>query len=354
MRQIGEKLHELGCYPKRGESEYWNITSIRRVLTSEIYVGHYYYNRRSCKKVRGEKTKSGKTKRTYEFRDPKDWIMFEVPAIVDEVIFEMAQKIKESNKKLANGVKHEYLLRSLLKCGECGHSWICTSYKTSKGSTPIYRCNNKYLRKFTGTTIGCSTRSIRADLLDKYVWDQITELVLNPDVLFQLSAMKEDSSAATIKNSLEAVSAQIAAKEKEKNKTKIMFIHETITEDEMIADMKRINKEMETLNKQAEEYASLLNAKTRRLKSTDMVKKMIASIRQGIEDERRGIKALSLREKRSVVDMLVNEIIVEFQGEEVVLTYIGIIDELLKKRMAESASAEGIEHCDLRLQPQEV
>jgi hypothetical protein len=85
-----------------------------------------------------------------------------------------------------------------------------------------------------------------------------------------------------------------------------------------------------------------------------MVKKMISAIRQGIEDEEQGIKPLSLREKRSIIDMLVNEIIVEFQDEEVVLTYIGIIDELMKKQVADSIASEDIKHCDLGLQHQEV
>jgi site-specific DNA recombinase len=354
MRQIGEKLRELGCYPKRGESPYWNNTSIRRILTSEIYIGHYYYNRRVCKKVRGEKTKAGNTKRTLEFRDPKDWIMLEVPAIIDEATFEMAQKVKNSNKKMANGVKNEYLLRSLLKCGECGYNWVCTSYKTKAGPTPIYRCNNKYLRKYAGTTQGCSTRSIRADLLDKYVWDQITELVLNPDVFLRLSAMKDDSSTASIRNTLAAVESQIAAKEKEKSKVRTMFMRDAINEDEMAASMSRIKKESDALNNQAEEYNRLLTASARKLKSTDMVKKMIASVGQGIEDEKQGIKTLSLREKRSIIDLLVNEIIIEFQGDEVVLTYIGIIDELLQKRIAESAATKDIPEVIACLQPQEI
>jgi hypothetical protein len=82
-----------------------------------------------------------------------------------------------------------------------------------------------------------------------------------------------------------------------------------------------------------------------------MIKTMVAFIGQGIEDERQGIKTLSLREKRGIIDMLVKEIIIEFQGEDVVLTYVGIIDELIRKKIADNDAAAtvagGTNCCDL-------
>lgn len=343
MRQIGEKLCELGCYPKRGESKYWSASSIRRILTSEIYVGRYYYNRRKFTKIRGEKTSGGKPKRKYEYRDRSDWIEVEVPAIIDEVLFEMAQQLKDRNRKVFSGnVRHEYLLRSLLRCGKCGHSWVCTTYPGDHGKTyPVYRCNNKYPRKYGSEIQGCDARTIRADMLDGYVWNQIKELVLNPDVFLQARARREDASAATLRRTLDAIEKQIAGKEKEKEKIKRMFIIEVISEDEMRSDVARVNQEIERLQAEAEKYENLLNARTKNLKSIDIVNRMLNAIKQNIESEEGDGRALSFREKRNILEMLVNEIIVEFQGEEVVLTYVGILDELLKKKLSDCRN-EGI------------
>jgi hypothetical protein len=188
-------------------------------------------------------------------------------------------------------------------------------------------------------------------MLDNYVWSQITELVLNPDIFLQLSALKDDSSDVAIQNALGAVKAQILVKEKEKEKTRIMFMRDAITEEEMSVGMAKINKELDILNKQVDEYAGLLTSNSRKLQSADMIKTMVAFIGQGIEDERQGIKTLSLREKRGIIDMLVKEIIIEFQGEDVVLTYVGIIDELIRKKIADNDAAAtvagGTNCCDL-------
>jgi site-specific DNA recombinase len=51
LREIGEKLYELGAIPKRKESRNWSASSIRRILSSEIYIGKYYYIRRKSQKV---------------------------------------------------------------------------------------------------------------------------------------------------------------------------------------------------------------------------------------------------------------------------------------------------------------
>jgi site-specific DNA recombinase len=44
-------------------------------------------------------------------RDEEDWILIEVDAIVDEVLFELAQTQKVKNTKKSGNVKNEYLLK---------------------------------------------------------------------------------------------------------------------------------------------------------------------------------------------------------------------------------------------------
>ncbi|WP_342548706.1 recombinase family protein [Paenibacillus sp. FSL P2-0089] len=44
LRQIGDRLYGK-VKPKRAESSNWGASSISKILTSEIYIGKYYYNR---------------------------------------------------------------------------------------------------------------------------------------------------------------------------------------------------------------------------------------------------------------------------------------------------------------------
>ncbi|MDT2255529.1 recombinase family protein [Paenibacillus larvae] len=128
IRQIGEKLVELGAIPKRKESRSWSASSIQRILTSEIYIGRYYYNRRKTGKVKGQKTPSGSNRKLLEWRKEEDWIRVEVPAIIDTGIYEQAMQQRQRNRKKSGHVKESYLLRGLIRCGECGRSWQATSY----------------------------------------------------------------------------------------------------------------------------------------------------------------------------------------------------------------------------------
>lgn len=144
MREIGDKLYMLGAIPKRGESKNWHASSINRILSSEVYIGNYYYNRRKTSKKRGEKTQSGNPRITYSIRDESEWIRVDVPAIIDEHLFELAQKQRINNTINSGNIKHNYLLRSLIKCGHCGRAWQCTFYSGRKnkktGEKERYYC----------------------------------------------------------------------------------------------------------------------------------------------------------------------------------------------------------------------
>ncbi|WP_373285928.1 recombinase family protein [Marinithermofilum abyssi] len=154
IREIGNRLYQLGARPKRSNT--WNQTSISRILSSEIYIGRYYYNRRQRKRVQGEKTATGNKKYMYSFRDPADWICVKVPAIIDEATFELAEKQRNKNKTYAGGNrKYPFLLRSMIKCAKCGRTWQSTTYSgrmdkiTGERKKYLhYRCPNQYPRKY--------------------------------------------------------------------------------------------------------------------------------------------------------------------------------------------------------------
>ncbi|MGB9792983.1 MAG: recombinase family protein [Thermacetogeniaceae bacterium] len=346
MRQIGEKLCELGCYPKRGENRYWSASSIRRILTSEIYIGRYFYNRRKFSKVRGEKTSGGRPKRRYVYRERSEWVEVEVPGIVDEALFEMAQRQREKNRKAFSGnIKNEYLLRSLLRCGKCGHAWVCTTYPGKKGKTyPVYRCINRYPRKFGGDKIQrCDARTIRADLLDEYVWNQIEELVFCPDVLFKALQNREEANAAALKENLKAIECQIMAKIRERERLKRMFVLEVISEDEMNRSLARVNLEIERLRKEAGKYMKLLDDREKNIRKSCFIQLLGAVLHKRVVDGGAGEKAaLPFRLKRNIVELLIDEIVVEFRDEEVVLSYVGVLDELLKNRLLGSSSIRNV------------
>lgn len=92
-----------------------------------------------------------------------------IPAIITRGEFEMAQDRMERSKRTygVNHAKYPYLLSGLITCGDCGGA-ICGVTVTSKGHKyPRYVCGNKRKEKC------CHMPDVKADVLDKYVYDQI-------------------------------------------------------------------------------------------------------------------------------------------------------------------------------------
>lgn len=353
MRDIGEKLYTLGATPKRGESKNWSASSIRRILTSEIYIGKYYYNRRKSMKVRGEKTVSGNTKRTYEYRDPSEWLTIEVPAIVDSGLFNLAQQQKVRNMKVLSGnTKYEYLLKSLLKCNCCGRAWDSTTYSGSKSDKKylVYRCSGKIPRKYGEGVEKCATSvsSIRADVLDEYVWKKIIEVILNPDNFIQSFKNDGKKSLETIEKTVLALEKQLQQQERAKEKVKKMYISELISDEEMTKDMNKINNTVKELHIEIEKHRQQMNHLDTKNLTFERIKDLFLTVKKTINEEP---DKLTFQKKRQIVEMLVDEIIVETEGDDVTLTYVGLLHDMKRDLAGRKAKSENIVSCS---QHQEV
>lgn len=331
MKQIGESLYLMGAVPKRAESKQWSASSIGRVLTSEIYIGKYYYNRRSTKKIKGEKTASGKAKKTYTMRNKEEWISVDVPPLIDLGTFELAQKKKQTNfTRTGRNVKHHYLLRSLIKCSHCGRVWEATSYpgkakNGEKKSYPIYRCANKYPKRYGEGVEKCDIPVIRTEILDEYIWGIIVKVLNNPEHLKNDLSKKDSHATDELMNLKNIFEKQVEEKEKEREKIKFMFRKGVIEEDELEADMITLNKEVKRIQGELgrlEEKISLLN---RQSMSEDVIKVMVSKYQEVLNNE------LAPEVKRRIVENLIDEIMIRYDHEkkQFSLSFYGFLNRMV-------------------------
>ena len=120
-------------------------------------------------------------------RRPRDqWIPLAVPAIVDEELFDAAQRVSYDNSKWSprRTEPERWLLRGLVKCGRCGVSVSCHKMRGRNGAFHYYYyCRNHDPLRAGGEHRRCPERNIRADELDAFVFDQVRITMLRPDVL---------------------------------------------------------------------------------------------------------------------------------------------------------------------------
>jgi site-specific DNA recombinase len=112
-----------------------------------------------------------------------------VPAIISEETFEAAQRVKRDNSvfSLRRTTPHTWLLRGLVVCGRCGvKAGVFQSSSSADGGTRrnrYYCCSNHDPIKAGGPEKRCTERRIRADELDGFVFEQVREILLRPDLL---------------------------------------------------------------------------------------------------------------------------------------------------------------------------
>ncbi|MBH8597307.1 recombinase family protein [Thermoactinomyces sp. CICC 10523] len=338
LRQIGNCLVQLGVMPKRKESKHWHQSSINRILTNEIYIGIYRYNRRKTKKLKGEKTKSGNPKKTYDYRDESQWVSVEVPAIIDKSLFGLAQEQRRKNLTNSGNVKHEYLLKGMIRCGHCGRIWSGTTYTGRKNKQTgrrekyrCYRCPNKNPRKYGEGVMKCPTQTLRAELIEDYIWNLILQMLTDREEIRIQIEKSPNSLDHQIKDTIEVLKERIDKKKKEREKVKIMFRRELISEEEMIQDLSVINKELKALKTEVDKLQKHLSENLKNQEAKERVKKVMAYLEKLVNSE----TDVPFEKKRMIIQSLIDEIILTFSenNEQCEITCVGYLDTLMGQKM---------------------
>ena len=114
---------------------------------------------------------------------PDEWIEIPVPSIVSEEVFELAARRLEDNKRFASRrTKEPSLLQGLIACQNCGYSYYRASTRTCKRKLYYYRCVGSDKHRFEEGRV-CDNRPVRQDYLDELVWNHVTALIADPQLI---------------------------------------------------------------------------------------------------------------------------------------------------------------------------
>lgn len=180
-----KKLNSLGFRTKKGSE--WTKNSITSIVRNEKYTGVYIYNRSAKKDPRGHRNNHKNKTNTEIVR-----IDGGMPAVIDKEIFERVQeKLKERKNSVTVTTKTTYLLAGIVKCS-CG-SAMHGNRRRAKRITSLglkekpeyvsYRCG---CRKNKSSMV-CDNPEIRKEYLEEYVLTELEKIVLNDNVIDELS-----------------------------------------------------------------------------------------------------------------------------------------------------------------------
>jgi site-specific DNA recombinase len=178
-------LHEMQIPAVRG-GEFWNVASVRCILTNPAYTGQVYVGRTHSLKSQQRRSAVhpvGKAGQSSSKAPPEEWVLVAtIPAIVEHQLFEQAQIKLSHNQSVAsrNNTVHQYLLRGLVSCGICELS--CTGRQLSPGYH-YYVCTGKTDVIYSRLNERCPARYIPAHQLDELVWKDLCEILIHPEII---------------------------------------------------------------------------------------------------------------------------------------------------------------------------
>jgi len=204
LRQILRRLNFGPWFPRCGRRP-WSTSTVHHILSDPVYTGTAYSNRYEYRPARKPRSrKPGYAGMGYRVIRPREqWIAIPVPPLVDQEIWDRAQAQLARNATLSfrNNKKHNYLLRCLLTCGGCGLAMHGVSQKGAKGALRYYKCAGKDCIA-TARPAPCSRAHVKADDLERTVWDHVRSLLGDPDrLLAQFQAFADEAGQAAARGS---------------------------------------------------------------------------------------------------------------------------------------------------------
>ncbi len=188
VRAIAIRLIESGVPTPKGRVRQWATSSLDRILRQEAYVGTLYYNRRtelpsSAHIPRGSQGHGP----VRNYRPHEEWVGVAVPPIVDLGTWTRSQALHQRNARFSP--RHvgtdRYLLRRLVRCGECGLARASAGRTTRGRTNRYYRCDSVLPMHLREDRLRCSQPSARADELDELVWAEVVRHLRRPELILQ-------------------------------------------------------------------------------------------------------------------------------------------------------------------------
>jgi site-specific DNA recombinase len=214
-------------YSKKGTvplASKWYPSRIMGIIHSDTYVGEHTFESRY-----GSITRN-------------------VPELISKDLQQRAQYQIANNKKLPKYQVHApHLLRTLIKCGQCGHTFVAQAVKRRHKMDYYYRCNSRRSSIHPEPSTQCRNRIVRADRLESLVWQDCVTFIQNPAETLEIAfAQLQERQAKTRSSEPDKQRLQQALADKEEERHEILRLlrKRTITGDVAEKQLEAVRKLM--------------------------------------------------------------------------------------------------------------
>ncbi len=287
VMQIPEQLDKLGIPTPTLSKGYknnnnikknkWAGSTITKILKNKSYAGEF---------IRWTNKRSDRTSMT--IRPEDEWIITDMPPIIDIEIYELTQEALKSRRVLSKrNSKRQYLLSGLIHCESCGYKMtgVCNN---SRNELLYYICHNSRRKTLDKP---CPIRSVRADDIEFSVWEEIKSLLKTPELLKK--AILESKNIDNSDQNIEDLTDLLKVKQNEEERLIDLYQFNNIERD-------KLNQRIENLN---EDKASI-RSKIETIKETNKVDTRLKTINELKFELETDIDSFDYEQKRKVLTLL--------------------------------------------------
>jgi len=190
----------------------WSGNTIRNIITNTIYKGQRIYNGLICN----------------------------VPIIIEPDYFDKVNANLHNNRNNSGKkVVHQYLLKGLLRCGECGRNYYGRA-RISKRDF-YYMCSSKRIKDST-----CENRSIHIDKIEDLIWYNLFYKNGFTDRLKQEFSGKQN--VQTLESEINQVKKTLDGLANEKQRAINLVLKGIVDEQELVGSIKKIDSQIKETN----------------------------------------------------------------------------------------------------------
>src|SRR5579859_2181955 len=306
IRQILKRLNFGPYYPRSGKHP-WSPSVVHHILADPVYSGTAYANRYRYVVPKKPRAVRGPRSAEASCRQPKpqeEWIPIPVPALIDPATFERAQEQLARNAALSfrHNTKYSYLLRCLLTCHGCGLAMFGRQYPataTQPGKC-YYTCHGKD-RILSARAERCPQRQVKAEELERAVWDHVVRLLADPARL--LAQFQSFSHAAVDGDAAEQaedqrLSARIDRLGREEKRLLDAYQAEVITLEELAQRREELRRRRQAL---ADEQNQRAHLRRERMRAQEVLTELTAFCAR----VRTRLTEVTFEEKQTILQLLI-------------------------------------------------
>jgi site-specific DNA recombinase len=317
--------------PSRTDKGHWERSVIWGMLKNPAYMGKAAF-RKTRRVHRDKPTKptrehGGYSKKGWSSerdRPREDWILIPVPAIIDERTFYKAQEQLEENKRLSprNNKKYQYLLSGLLSCKRCGYSLYGKPTSNSRYKRCYYRCMGQDGYRWPTGRV-CDGHPVRVEVLDELVWNNVQQLIQHPQLVLQEYTQRVGAKRKQ-KLSLDQLAnkKQQEIRQQEVQKQRLLDLYQvgSITLEEIEGRLKQIRGRIQHIQ---QEWRLLHQEKEHQLRQLQLIEQF-ETFQQKLD---MNLNNLDFDQKKTLVRLLVKEVIVDTTAEEIIIRHTLPLDK---------------------------